>query len=346
MLSKHLEDVHLAAHTTTARVVENTKLYELAEDLVSQFRPSKTYSKNDIRWTHFYLPLEGPKLRAIPFGIGYVNGEYWLGFDELGQVGIKKGDQKVSDVYFDILRSTAAFEHLTDKAALEKVIPWKFRTGKAKRKYVDTDVDFWKGSDCRKVSKAYASHLAKGLKSGPISLNHYLETAAIAYRAAFPDEAGKSPLELYKAHADLRHGGMLEIKRPDSRSAYNRWLLSDEWQGSHPFEVVFSWHNYGIHFAPPRMDRWSDANSFNITVGDSVYSQMYIKMLSALMQAGVAVTTQQPMLNDALQYLSGELYYTVNDYSNNYTHYEGYAEEEELFKHIKWDEIKVLKRRG
>ena len=49
-------------------------------------------------------------------------------------------------------------------------------------------------------------------------------------------------------------------------------------------------------------------------------------------------------LKEILDYLTGATYFTVNDYSDNYFFYAPCQEyKRKYFRHIKWDELKILK---
>lgn len=87
-------------------------------------------------------------------------------------------------------------------------------------------------------------------------MNDYLETAAICYRAAFPEDIEKlsqrmnvetlSAERLHKCWADQRHGGMLFLEDPNSTQEYMDWYRSRTWEGAHPFEIVYSGNVHGI----------------------------------------------------------------------------------------------------
>jgi len=136
---------------------------------------------------------------------------------------------------------------------------------------------------------------------------------------------------------------MLDIKDPDSIEEFNKWLDSDQWAGSHPFEIVFSLRRYGIHLTPPMFGPLhfnpEREKYFEINVGDRGYSKMYLTMLQALIQEGVPVIA--PQLQEVLNYLTGESYFTVNRYSEDRVYHDEVGKEN--FKHIKWDELEAVK---
>ena len=104
----------------------------------------------------------------------------------------------------------------------------------------------------KRILFQYNRHVTKqrGLEKG-CSLNEYLNTAAICYRAAYPSKTKeKTLLDMYNRFADGRHGGMLDIKNKNSKKGFMQWYNGCRWIGAHPFEIVFSWHEHGIHLYP------------------------------------------------------------------------------------------------
>ena len=91
----------------------------------------------------------------------------------------------------------------------------------------------------------YKAHKINKSEITEISLNDYLEVAAICYRAAFSNKIPEklirtktkeiTPKFLHNCWADQRHGGMF-----DSKEKFMKWYKSRKWQGAHPFEIVYS----------------------------------------------------------------------------------------------------------
>jgi hypothetical protein len=144
---------------------------------------------------------------------------------------------------------------------------------------------------------------------------------------------------MYNRWADKRHGGMLDIKDWESKNEFSSWYRSEKWTGAHPFEIVFSWIEHGIHLYPP-----SEHNSwqYSLRVTSLNYAGVFIGMVGALIKKDVHFTASR--LEEILDYLVGESYYTVNDYSDSYLFYTPSREDKnKYFKHIEWDELKILK---
>jgi hypothetical protein len=83
--------------------------------------------------------------------------------------------------------------------------------------------------------------------SRKVTVSDYLATAAIAYDAAFKELAPLPAAEKYKAKADGRHGGMLDLPSTNAK-AFADWF-SRRWVGAHPFEIVFD-NPHGIMLSP------------------------------------------------------------------------------------------------
>lgn len=181
--------------------------------------------------------------------------------------------------------------------------------------------------------------MKKNLQINNISLNDYLNVAAICYKAAYKKKTKRlSHLELYKKWTDGRHGGMLDIKNPDSKDEFADWHASGRWAGSHPFEIVFSWHRHGIHLYPP--DRWKQ--QYLLTVTNYAYADDFVKMVKSLIKNEIAF--QAANLDDVLDFLTGKKYFTVNSYNDLNLNYIPSKEHKKLyFRYIEWEEPNVVR---
>ena len=191
-----------------------------------------------------------------------------------------------------------------------------------------------------KILQDYQQHLKKNLKILKISLNDYLAVAALCYQAVYKKKAENlSPLQMYKKWADGRDGGMLSLKNWNSKRKFMDWHKNSKWVGSHPFEIVFSWHRHGIHLYPPSLyNSWR----YSLRVTNYAYAENFIEMVKALIENKVSFIAQN--LEEVLDYLTGETYFTVNEYSDNSFFYTPSQEyKKKFFKHIEWDELKILK---
>jgi hypothetical protein len=345
---------HLEPDRTKDNVIQDSALYSLVEKLVSQYAPSER-DEYDTKWFDFYLPTKRKgKLICMPFGVVKLissvqrkKEEYFLDFpgEDNGFFSIVRGRGKADETYYNLVQSAMDFPFLTNRNELDKLVPYEFRTGKIKRKHIEAEnEELWSKEECNQVLHEYAEHAQNLQEAKPVSLNGYLRVAAIGYRAVFPDKKGLSPFELYEKH-NFRHAGMLDMKDPDSVEEFNAWLKSREWGGSHPFELVMSGSGYGVELDPPRAF-FQNKSTFILSVGNDYYNKTYITMLRAMMKEKAAVLTlEPPMLSDALNFLSGESYFTVHLSSRNEFDYYGTRDEKkQYFKHIEWDDLKILKR--
>ena len=276
------------------------------------------------------------RLISVPFGVVEYKKEFFIGFHGLGRLHIKKGKNKIEKEYKTIFEETLRFISLARKTKiLQKIIPYDIRTGKILGKHILEKL--MPKKDKEKILLDYQEHIKKELNVAQISLSDYLDTAAVCYKAAYTKDAKNiSPLEMYKKWADGRDGGMLSINDKNSKEQFTEWQRSGKWAGSHPFEIVFSWHRHGIHLYPPH----SSASCYSLHVTNYAYAWEFIEMVKFLIKKEIPFQARE--LNDVLNYLAGEAYFIVNDYDEHFFHYIPSKEHKKLyFKHIHWDDITV-----
>jgi hypothetical protein len=334
---------------------KNDALYEKAAELGAKAEPSFD-DQWDTSWKFFYLPMKRKgRMICCPFSLNLHRGKTYTisfhGFTSGGYHGIEKGNDDVPDHYFHFLDEAIRFipflkEH--GNQLIERTLPYDWRTGAVKRKYTCPEHELMSIEEAEQIKAAYKKHLEKNLSVSEISLNDYLNTAAICYRAAFAekiqrmtDELGKelTPRELIKRWADNRHGGMWFLEDPDSKKEYMDWFLSNKWDGAHPFEIVYS-TPHGIYLYPPE---GKDA-FFRLSIADPFYYGEFVRMASAL--TGHSVPFQASGLDEALEYLTGENDMEVNtgSFRNPTFRYTTSRENKKrYFRHIQWDELQVLK---
>jgi len=338
---KYYEIEYLVEHTTfKEKEIKNTQVYNLIKKLISKASP--TYKdKFDKKWFYFYLPIKRSGCSiTIPFSIMEYKKEFFVGFHQLGNLHIKKGKKKIEKEYKTIFKETLRFIPLIKKTKneiLKKTIPYDIRTGKIKGKYIMKKSMLKKEKE--KILLFYEKHLKKQLKISQISLNKYLKVAAICYQAAYGKKTKNlSSLKMYKRWADGRDGGMLSIKNWNSKEEFMDWEKSGRWIGSHPFEIVFSGHNHGIHLYPP----YEENPYYSLQVTNYAYARDFIKMVKSLIKKKVPFQARE--LKEVIEYLSGETYFTVNDYDEHVFYYIPSKEYKDLyFLHIEWDKIEVPK---
>lgn len=215
-----------------------------------------------------------------------------------------------------------------------KALPYDIRTGRVLGKYVLEDLLPIEKKE--EILKLYREYVKKEKRSRAVSLNDYLNTAVLCYRAAFRNKTdGLTAEQMYRKWADGRDCGMLEIKDRKSRKDFGHWLDNKSYCGGHPFEIVFSWHGHGIHLFPP----YPKKPYFTLRVTDYMYAMLFLEMLRALIQNRIPFKAHE--LKGVLDYLSGESYFTVNGYAEHHIFYT--PEDRKLLKHIEWDNPRILK---
>lgn len=319
--------------------VESTEVYELAEKLAGLAHPTHE-DEYDRRWEYFYLPLRrsGRKI-AVQVWIMEYQKEFYVTVQPYGRIHIKKGAEPTEKFYSDIMKETLRFVPVIkkDPQILKKLIPYDIRGGKIKGRYIMGKLLSEKRK--KSIKNCYEKHLSKNLKIPEISLNEYLDTAALCYRAAYAKDAKNlTPLEMYKKWADGRDGGMLSIKDRDSKKEYSGWFHSGKHAGSHPFEIVFSWHRHGIHLYPP----YDTSPHYSLRVTNYAYAWDFLRMLCSLVSKEIPFEAGH--LSEVLDYLAGETDFTVNEYDEHRFLYIPSKEyKKDYFPHIDWDEIKIVR---
>ena len=326
--------------------IKNTQLYTRVKELTEMAYPTQV-NEQDKRWNYFYVPLKyHGKNAAIPMSVTGYNFGYYIYFpsdESLKPLRVTKGNSKYRSVYDKVISSAAEFlPSLVDIKSLEEMVPYEFRTGKIKGKYIFGKERF--KEEAEKILNEYEEHIRHidklPMAGASISLNDYLRVVYIAYVAVFEKVKEMSPIKAYEYLADFRHGGMLEIKDPDSTEQFNKWLSNNP-LGSHPFEIVAGFRLSGISLVPPipESEHSSGEKYFVISVGDSTYYEIYLAMLKALMHEKVPVIA--PQLKEVLEYLTGESYFLVNRYSSECISYRDVRPEYRAY--IEWDPLEVVK---
>lgn len=331
-------------HLSSELKIHNDTFYAKIEELTQLADPSFK-DKYDTKWECFYLPMKRKgRLMCIPFSIVLYQSVYYVsfhGFSGFGYIAVSKGNDKYFDeTYLSFIDEAIRFIPLlkeTNNKIIERTFPYDLRRGKIQRKYVSDHL--MPEKEKKEIETAYRKHLEKKLTVNEVSLNDYLNTAAVGYRAVFKKEkVNVSPLEMYRKWADTRHGGMLEIKDPDSKKEYMEWLHSGKWAGQHPFEIVFSFFGLGIHLHPP------DRNQpfFRLSNSNKLLIEEFVRMAVNLVKFNIPFEARS--LDEALDYLTGESYVNVNVTSLDSFFYEPSRENRrKYFPHIQWDKIEVVK---
>lgn len=325
--------------------LKSDELYAKAEHLTALAAPSFE-DKWETRWRFFYMPMkhEG-KLICSPIALTLYKAAYGISFygysRGMGYVSIDKGNDKVLDLYHLVIDETGRFIPLIKERGnqlIEKTFPYQWRQGKVQRKHIRSSSELISLEEKEKIESAYRKHREKKLTVTGISLNDYLNTAAICIRAAFPKDITPemTTQDIARRRADMRHGGMLFLESPDSKKEFMEWYLSEKWSGAHPFEIVYS-TPHGIMLYPPD----KDCSAYRLSVHDPFYKNELVKMAGALIEHEIPF--EAPGLEEALEYVSGESFVGVNTMHEDAFRYDASpGHREKYFPHIQWDEIEVL----
>ena len=345
--------------TETFTKLESDAFYTIIDDFVSNLEPSFK-DKYETKWEYVYLPLKrkGKLICShVSVFLSYKKAYYltFYGFDRgRGGISVNKGEREIPEGYAliidEIKRLMPAVQTYKDEL-LDKIFPYKWRGGQIKRLYTRNKSDLIPKEEGDKILADYKKMQEKNLTLTEISLNNYMETAEICYRAAFADRIEEmlrrkeipddSIKILHQVWADNRHGGMLFVKDADSKKEYMDWYFSNKWDGAHPFEIVYSGSVHGIYLYPP--DK-KDLH-YRVSVVDSDYNKDFLAMVVSLIENNIPFATYG--LEDIVDFCVGEAYIDVNstsmrmDESLTYRHKK--EEKKKYFSLIKWNKHQMAK---
>jgi len=346
--------------SSTGMEIKNDEMRQKLTEIGAKYVPY-FHDKYESKWGFFFLPVkQKDKVILVPLHLklNYHN-EYYLLFDGFTKISsralcVSEGNDEVPEVFQSILEEVFRFEPLIEEFGLELIeymYPWEWRTGLIQRKFVKNPEKLISVDSGIILLEKYNDHLKKNLTIEDISLDDYLNTAAIGYKAAFDitqDEYLRhrepetiSNLDLYKRWADSRHGGMLYIKESSNKMVYMEWLNSRDWEGAHPFEIVYSGNLHGIYLYPPM---WEE-KCYRLSASDYFYYPHLLKMLSAFIDNEVPFIINNPEYY--INFCTGEAKIKINDtnYTNDSYKYEDTDENRKtVFNHIEWDELMIAKK--
>ena len=334
----HLLDA-LALFGDMERQFHNDDLYALAKRLTKMANPSDQ-NEYDKRWFSFHVPLRRDgRVIAVPFwAVKYRDG-ISLGIPRSGAMVIYRGNETLDyPERSTIIRDAIKLARVLKKGGmpvLKHLVPYDYRTGRILGRHLFEKI-MGEGQRKRHIEE-YRKQEGKNLEVKHVSLNDYLETAEVCYKAAFGKKtAGLTPLEMYARWADGRHDGMLDISEPASPEAFGLWA-NNTLKIGHPYEIVFSWHEHGIHLYPPS----EDVPRYRLFVTNYVYAEAFVRMASALVRANIPLEARN--LSEVLNYLAGKTYFRVNEYAaHHFLYLPNKDEKRRYFRHIDWEEPKLL----
>lgn len=316
-------------------VIQDDGVLRSVEALCGKAVPSLQYD-DEQQWDSFFVPLNRNGYAiVVPLLLSLYNGCFFLIFPCGGELEVSGG--RDNDAFLSgLIEQTVAFVEIVKKSpeVVLKSLPLDIRTGRVLGRHVMRNVIAAERKN--ELMDAYEKHLADIREIESVSLNDYLEVAALCYRAAFGGKTeGMTPERMYKAWADGRHGGMLDIPEKGSAEAFRSWQRRYR-GGAHPFEIVYSHADHGIHLYPPDEGR----RFYEIRVSNYDYVPAFVSMLSALMAERIPVMAFA--LPDVLGFYAGESYFTVNKHGKHSFYFDWKADRK-LIKHIEWDEPHMLR---
>ncbi len=320
--------------------IDSSMLYT-AVKLVTETAIPEDNRFGDKNWFSFYLPLRREQgIMAVPVKVTEVNVNRSLKKmiirTQHSEIQVYRGDEQPSEELVLILAEIRRLiPYLQQDPSLpEKLVPYDKRTGRIQGKYVLKEVMSEQEREGQLAK--YQHHLTRDLKAKSLSLDDYLSTAAIGYKAVMKKTEELSPLQMYERWADGRHEGMLDITDASDKDAFTKWYKSRNW-GGHPFEIIYSDHNYGITLCPPSTEN----THFSLNVGTTAYFKKYLAITSAFIEQGVPF--QAPDYETVLEYLAGATTFTVNHFGleGNVHYFHSDEEQEKYFSHITWDPLKI-----
>jgi hypothetical protein len=206
----------------------------------------------------------------LPFGFRPNPEEFW-----------RKVLTQVHRRLVSALKNPSAYNRM-----VEARLPFACRTGKIQRAFTwleGEEPEMDEGTLQKLESMHSFVELSPRLKK--LNVADYLNTAAIAYDAAFKNMASLSPVEKYKSRADGRHGGMLNLPLNNAK-AFTRWFNNSQgWAGTHPWEIVYG-NPHGVMLSP-RRDEKASTWSFDFSVHTESLYALAVKMAIGLARQSI-----------------------------------------------------------
>lgn len=333
--------------------IKDDALYARFRKLGEELQPHRQ-DEFEASWLFLYLPMMWQERKVcgnFSLTLSHKKEFYLSSQFSSGGISILPGSEENPEPNLTILQelldfTPAVIEHR--EVLVEQLFPYSWRMGVVARKYTCDPSKLLDEQEGKKLLQKYQEHQKSAPEITEISVNNYLKTAAIGYRAAFKEKieqyqlqkrlpANPTAAELHQNFADNRHGGMLDIKDFDSKQMFMEWYQSDKWTGAHPFEIVYS-TPHGIYLYPPGFDEFK---GYTMSVADDFYNLAFLKMLEALMDVGISV--QVNGLEQIIEHCVGNKEIDVN-YSGSFgeesfSYDEADEKKKEIFPHIKWDKL-------
>lgn len=162
-----------------------------------------------------------------------------------------------------------------------------------------------------------------------------MNITAIAYDAVLKKNRDLLPIDKYRRYADRRHGGMLDLPAENAK-AFDEWYSGTERQGSHPWEIVYSFDN-GILL---QVERDKENWRFVIVGIEDWHYPIIARMAIALINAEVPLRLAYP--DKVLNAVKGIDLIEVGPYYGQVPLDLLMEERPEVVDKINWDPIPVI----
>ena len=187
--------------------------------------------------------------------------------------------------------------------SIRETLPYKYRTGVISTKeywklYPDAEARHFETlsrEECAEFARLLAEGAADIAKKPlgrykEMTVNMYLEISKIGYDAnKLEGYETKTPLEMYKRHADGRDGGLLQLD-PDSPKAFEEWYNSpDKWvieNPSHLWEAIAGSSRTRLHFS---VHRDEGGYFFTLSQNEFCCPEEVVRFYIALRKNGIPV---------------------------------------------------------
>lgn len=315
--------------------VPDEKLCAMLHALTAKAFPSEQDGDKTV-WEFFYIPMRRNRSAiVVPMTVYQEGRQYTLTFPDKAPIEVTEGSQ-THPLLQSLIRETLGFADIVKRHPdmIEQCLPYDFRTGRVRGRYIlDTILP---NISKHAIKRQYSEHLSKNLTCDRLSLNEYLDFAALCYQAAFQWKTdGLTPEQMYRTWADGRDCGMLDIPDRTSPELFRRWVQDHEDCGGHPFEIVRAIDGLGIHLIPFRFDD----RCLTLLVSSDSLAWLYLNMVEGMIRAEVPFHASRD-LDRMLEYLSGDEYFMVNTAGRHWVRCNWHNRM--LWRDVQWDPPKML----
>ncbi len=329
-LSSEDLDFSILDSSLSCKKVENHRFYQKIQELTEKLllREDSTLEE---WWDSLYLPLrEYGRRITVPFSIYRYQRTFFVNFSWGRSFSVLPGNEEINPYYFTLIEDTVKLLHEIKRKGKEALhVPYSLRAGKIEGYSVLEDR--LSEQEEHKLKSDYENHFHRIAPSAEISLQNYLETAAICYQTIYGKETeGMTPRQMYQRWADGRHMGMLSLPRQSGRE-FQEWHHDDTNKGGHPFEIIFN----KMHLYPPT----KDTPFFQPVLGEFPRDvREYVRVLQALINHKIPFKVHD--FSEKLDYLAGKIPFSVNEGDEPRVHYYSSQKEYRKYFHlIRWEPL-------